>query len=359
MNQPDPPGLPRGAVPPGGGVDPPGTVCHFAKRTLDKMSWLAPLVNNPIGDRLNLELRHEHLFFICGDRVVDNIGYSDQGTRFSEADFGKSITTLEEMRAAGYWFVGRTWPVEVMREALRRQQDGYYYNFLSNQCQDWADRLKRNAERVERERGVERDEAERDRGEHAVLERFTRPVPPTEPASVMMGLISLAIGLAAIAAPLFAANAFGVFLGLVFVASGLSHIAYALHGRDWRNLIGMSLIGLLYVAGGVLYLFNRNSAIVASSTVIALVLGIQGLVRIGLALRGRPLHRWLAALVAGVVMLVGAVMAGLRWPSDGDAFFGLIVGLCLLVGGLGTVWLSWSTRHEEDDPGTAGSTIQP
>jgi len=57
-----------------------------------------------------------------------------------------------------------------------------------------------------------------------------------------------------------------------------------------------------------------------------------------------------------VAMLAGAVMAGLRWPSDGDAFFGLIVGLCLLAGGLGTLWLSWSTRHEEDDPGAAAAT---
>ena len=353
MSQPDPPAVPRGATPPGGGVDPPGTVCHFAKRTLDKMSWLSPLVNNPIGDRLNLELRHEQLFFICGGRVVDDIGYSDQGTRFSEADFGKPITSLDQMKAAGYWLVGRTWPAEVMREALRRQQDGYYYNFLSNQCQDWADRLKRTAGRVEREQGAAPDEARRGPGEDAVLERFTMPVAPTEPASVLMGLISLGIGAAAIAAPLLVANAFGVFLGLVFVASGLAHIAYALHARDWRNLVSISLIGLLYLAGGGLYLFNRSSALVASSTVIALTLGIQGLMHIGLALRGRPPHRWLGALVAGLVMLAGAVMAGLRWPSSEDAFFGIIVGLCLLAGGLATLWLSWSTRREEDDPGLA------
>lgn len=36
--------------------------CRFGKRNLDGMSWLAPLVNNRLGDRLNLELRHEQLF---------------------------------------------------------------------------------------------------------------------------------------------------------------------------------------------------------------------------------------------------------------------------------------------------------
>ena len=38
--------------------------CRFAKRNLNSTSWLAPLINNRIGDLLNLELRHEQLFFI-------------------------------------------------------------------------------------------------------------------------------------------------------------------------------------------------------------------------------------------------------------------------------------------------------
>ena len=52
---------------------------RFAKRDLDKMSWLAPLVNNRLGDLFNVELRHEQLFFIQDDQVVENIGYSEKG----------------------------------------------------------------------------------------------------------------------------------------------------------------------------------------------------------------------------------------------------------------------------------------
>ena len=64
--------------------------CRFGKRNLDRMSWLAPLVNNRLGDRLNLELRHEQLFFIKGDRVLEDIGYSEQGQRFTEAAVWKA-----------------------------------------------------------------------------------------------------------------------------------------------------------------------------------------------------------------------------------------------------------------------------
>jgi len=340
---------PRGSLPPGG-ADPPGTLCRFGKRTLDKMSWLAPLVNNPIGDRLNLELRHEQLFFISGERVVDDIGYSEKGTRFSEADFGKPIRDLDDLTKKGYWLVGRVYPADVMREALRRQQDGYYYNFLSNQCQDWADRLKRGAGCVEREWKVAPPS---DPAERAALEHFTRRVPPTEPASVLMGLIALVIGLAAMFAPLVIADAFALVLGLVFAVSGVAHISYAFHGRDWRNLLAMCLIGLLYLLAGGFFLLDRTFAVVASSSLIALLLALQGVTHVGLAVRGRPLHRWAGTLLAGLGMLACAFMVWRHWPASGDRFFGIVVGICLIAGGLSTVWLSWTTRHEEDDPGHA------
>ena len=76
---------------------------RFAKRDLDKMSWLAPLFNNRFGDLLNIELRHEQLFFILGDRVLENVGYSEKGKRFSESEYGKDIRSLEDLRKFGYF----------------------------------------------------------------------------------------------------------------------------------------------------------------------------------------------------------------------------------------------------------------
>ena len=114
--------------------------CRFGKRNLDGMSWLAPLVNNRLGDRLNLELRHEQLFFIKGNQVLEDVGYSEKGQRFTETQFGKPIHSLEDLKRNGYWLVGPEYDPAVMREALAEQKDGYYYSLFANQCQDWADR---------------------------------------------------------------------------------------------------------------------------------------------------------------------------------------------------------------------------
>ncbi len=42
----------------------PVRYCQFAKRFLDGFSWLAPLTNNKVGDALNIEFVHEHVFLI-------------------------------------------------------------------------------------------------------------------------------------------------------------------------------------------------------------------------------------------------------------------------------------------------------
>ena len=152
--------------------------CRFRKRNLDGMSWLAPLVNNRIGDRLNLELRHEQLFFIKNDQVLEDIGYNDKGQRFTEAHFGKPIHSLEDLKK-GYWLVGQEYDPAIMRQALSEQKDGYYYSLFSNQCQDWADRLRRSAERLEIARGLTPKRSGQPSAPH-----YSKPVSPTEPASI-------------------------------------------------------------------------------------------------------------------------------------------------------------------------------
>jgi short repeat uncharacterized protein DUF308 len=245
--------------------------CRFGKRNLDGMSWLAPLVSNRFGDRLNLELRHEQLFFIKGDQVIEDIGYSEKGQRFTEAQFGKPIHSLEDLKRNGYWLVGQEYDPAVMREALAEQKDGYYYLLFANQSQDWADRLRRSAERLETQRGVQPGHIARSAAPH-----YSKPVSPTEPASIWMGLVAVLLGGASIVGPIVAGDLFTVLVGIVFLVSGASHIAYGLHAKDWRNFIHFLLLAVGLFAGGILILMNLHFAVVASGTLLAILIAIQG-----------------------------------------------------------------------------------
>jgi uncharacterized membrane protein HdeD (DUF308 family) len=322
--------------------------CRFGKRNLDGMSWLAPLVNNRFGDRLNLELRHEQLFFIKGNQVLEDVGYSEGGQRFTETQFGKPIHSLEDLKRNGYWLVGPEYDPAVMREALAEQKDGYYYSLFANQCQDWADRLRRSAERLETQRGAQPGHIARSAAPH-----YSKPVSPTEPASIWMGLLAILLGGASIVGPIVAGDLFTVLVGIVFLVSGASHIAYGLHAKDWRNFLHFLLLALSLFAGGILILMNLHFAVVASGPLLAILITIQGIHSIFVGAASRPLIRGVGPLAGGLGMLACAALILAHWPKSSDDSVGLWVGLALTAGGWSTIWLSWATRHQDASPPSA------
>ena len=322
---------------------------RFAKRDLEKMSWIAPLLNNPLGDALNLEVRHEQLFFIQGDQVFDDVGYSETGKRFCEADFGKAIRTLEDLHKAGYFLSGRIYAPEVMREALSRQQDGYYYSFFSNQCQDWVDRLKRQARRVEREWGLEPGQL-LEGGAPGIVVKPARTtwVPPTEPASVAMGAAAIVLGIAAMYAPTFSAVSFTILLGLFFGATGISNAVYAFHGRDVRSAVPIMFFAIQYLIAAALFLANTSMAVMGIGVLIAAVLAVHGISKLAVGIFSRPIRNWSGTLGAGFIMITCALMVYLGWPASSERFLGVFVGVCLIAGGASTIYLSQRTRSDEN-----------
>jgi RHS repeat-associated protein len=128
-------------------VDPYG-LFRFGKRPLDGMPSMSQSfvdtispVAGIIQKITNSELVHEHGFFEDGSG--DNVGFGPNG-RFSENPYGKS-----------YRMYGKHYDDSLMREALKNLQDGTY-NLLGlgptpkNNCQDWADRLRNEYERLEK-----------------------------------------------------------------------------------------------------------------------------------------------------------------------------------------------------------------
>lgn len=119
-------------------IDPWG-LFRFGKRPLDFLGgvWLGPFSSNPIDDYFNTELSHEHGFF--EDSSGENIGLGAKG-RFSEDPTNK-----------GYRYDDKHYDDALMREALKNLEDGEF-SLLRNNCQDWCDRLRREYERLKKEK---------------------------------------------------------------------------------------------------------------------------------------------------------------------------------------------------------------
>ena len=169
---------------------------QFAQRNLDKLSWLYPLVNNKLGALLHLQLRHDQLFFMKDGQVVDEIGYGDNGKRFHERDFGKVMKTPQDITAQGYWFVEPRFNAKAAYEALGEVQDGAYYSLFSNQCQDWANRVRTKAEQIGKAQHLEPPPGRESYG------ALYHEVAPTVPAAWYFGMIAVIVGVLGLGAPL-------------------------------------------------------------------------------------------------------------------------------------------------------------
>lgn len=316
--------------------------CQFGKRFLDGFSWIAPVTNNRLGDALNIEFVHEQLFFIDGERVTENIGYGEKGQRFREEDYGKPINTLEDLRRNGYWLVGRRFHPEAARAALAEVDDGHYYSFFSNQCQDWADRVARRTERIQKERGL----PEPPQPPEAVSEsQFWKEKQPTVPASALLALLAIGLGIGSFLAPTVAAHRSVLVLAIFLVVSGLSEIAYALHGRNWSQFLGTSFFALLNMLGGLALFLDTQVAAKWAGSLFGIAFAVNGLARVIVAVRSRPFVRWIGSLLAGLAMLVVAALLLTRTVGERDALFGIMIGFNLILGGTATLWLRWTADH--------------
>lgn len=322
----------------------PTRYCQFGKRFLDGFGWIAPVMNNRLGDALNIEFVHEHLFLIEGDQVIKNIGYGEKGQRFSEEDYGKPLHSLEDLEKNGYWLIGRPYHPEAAREALEGLDDGHYYSFFSNQCQDWADRLRRKIEKIEKARGLPRLCEKVSSGED---ERFWKEKPPTVPGSAALAVLAIILGVGSFVAPAVAAHRSLWILALFLIASGVADVVYAFHGRAWSQLLGTCFFAAMNFFAGAALLMDTALAANWAGGGFGIAVAVHGGARLLVALRSRPFVRYLGSLVEGLVLLLGALWLLSSARGNRDVILGIIVGFNLLLGGASTLWFRWSTAREE------------
>ena len=312
---------------------------QFAQRNLDKLSWLYPLVNNKLGALLHLQLRHDQLFFMKHGQVVDEIGYGDNGKRFHERDFGKVMKTPQDITAQGYWFVEPRFNAKAAYEALGEVQDGAYYSLFSNQCQDWANRVRTKAEQIGKAQHLEPPPGRESYG------ALYHEVAPTVPAAWYFGMIAVIVGVLGLGAPLVTGFHYLKLVALLLFAIGVSDIIYAFSSRAWGTFVSTVFFGLLSMAGGVAVWINDHFLLSNSNGVMAIALAVVGLARIGVSVRSRPFSAWVGTFFTGFLLLATAWIAWIHKEGSAAAWMlGAALSVSFISAGVSTIWLNWRLR---------------
>ena len=166
-------------------------------------------------------------------------------------------------------------------------------------------------------------------------------------AFLFEGIVLALLGLAAMILPPLASLAVAIFLGWMFLISGIAGLFVTYWARlmpgFWWSLFSAALAVL---AGGIL-LAKPEQGVVTLTIVVGAYFLAEGVITIMYALEHRRelSERWSWLLISGVMDLLIAfiIVAGL--PDSAQWAIGLLVGINLVLGGASLVGMALAARQ--------------
>ena len=158
---------------------------------------------------------------------------------------------------------------------------------------------------------------------------------------VLLGLVMILAGFLVLGDVMLVTVISTIFIGWVSIFAGAFEIVHAFWTRGWGGFLWQVLLGVLYVAFGVVLVGQPVASALILTYVLGLALLISGIVRIVLGISHWREAGWIMLLsgifgvLAGLVILTGFPMTGL-WV------LGFLLGVDLIFHGIG--WLAYAWR---------------
>jgi len=165
-------------------------------------------------------------------------------------------------------------------------------------------------------------------------------------AFLFEGVLLVVLGLAAIIVPPLASLAVTIFLGWMFLVSGVAGLALTFWARQmpgfWWSLISAALA----VAVGIILLARPVQGILTLTIVVGAYFVAEGVTSIMYALEHRRelSERWSWMLFAGLLDILIAFMIIAGLPGSAEWAVGLLVGINLLFGGASLIGMALAAR---------------
>jgi uncharacterized membrane protein HdeD (DUF308 family) len=176
-----------------------------------------------------------------------------------------------------------------------------------------------------------------------MAQQSTSPSSPADLAQVtiaedrtwfmILGLALIVLGIVAVAFPFLTTVAVKIFLGWLFLISGIVQIFHAFSTQKWSAFFFNLLVGALYLVAGAWLAFLPLTGIITLTVLLAAMFIIQGLLEAGMAMRLRPHAGWTWMLIAGLVALTVGALIFAELPSSAVWAIGLLVGVKMITSG--------------------------
>ena len=162
--------------------------------------------------------------------------------------------------------------------------------------------------------------------------------------SIVLGIMMVLLGIVAIARPFFATVLTELWLGWVFIFSGIVQSIYAVKTKDSGRFFLKFLLGILYLATGLILLVYPLQGVLTLTFVVGSCILAQSLAQIILSLQLRPDEGWAWVLFSGIIGTIFGSLIILQFPHNAPWLIGLLVGINLIVDGTSIGMLSVTAR---------------
>jgi uncharacterized membrane protein HdeD (DUF308 family) len=165
-------------------------------------------------------------------------------------------------------------------------------------------------------------------------------------AFLVEGILLVILGLAAMIVPPLASLAVTIFLGWMFLISGIAGLALTYWARQMPGFWWSLASAVLAIAAGVILLLKPVQGTLTLTIVVGAYFLAEGVATIMYALEHRRelSERWSWLLIAGIMdlLIAAIIIAGL--PGSAVWAVGLLVGINLLFGGASLIGMALAAR---------------
>jgi uncharacterized membrane protein HdeD (DUF308 family) len=166
-------------------------------------------------------------------------------------------------------------------------------------------------------------------------------------AFLIEGLLLVILGLAAMIVPPLAGLAVTIFLGWMFLISGVASLALTFWARQMPGFWWSLISAVLGIAAGIILLSRPVQGVLTLTIVVGAYFLAEGVATIMYSLEHRRelSERWSWMLFSGLLDILIAAMIITGLPGSAEWAIGLLVGINLVFGGATLIGMALAARN--------------
>ncbi len=150
---------------------------------------------------------------------------------------------------------------------------------------------------------------------------------------LVLGIVWIILGSAAIILPNIASIAVELMVGWLLLFGGAAALIHAFRCKGWKSAALSVISGLLYLAAGIILLLFPLQGVLTLTLLLVVFFVVEGILRCVIAFQTRPAEGWGWLLAGGVATVVVGLLIWGGYPSSSAWAIGLLVGIQLIFSG--------------------------